>query len=218
MIFIRPPLHRSCTGLFAHRHYVGCIHLTLRTLSTSKANKNAAASGGYQSIGSFHSDNVEELIRIPKDQYTPPELPFAIEEDDTPTHLETGAPSSSSIPFANSHKYIPHYPHLDRQNWTFLNHGAFGLALNVGIRRSHSWRMFLESQPLRFFDRYLLNHLVHSTREMVDFVTKNEKAAARIREGAALIQNVTGGMNAVIAGHGRCHPNKFAFYYVSTII
>ena len=124
------------------------------------------------------------------------------------------------VPFANSHQYIQSYSHLDREQWTFLNHGAFGLALDVGLRRSHSWRMFLESQPLRYFDRYLLNHLAHGARCMVDFVTRDEADANRIREGTALIQNVTSGMNAVIGGHARCDANRdrFVFYYVSFIL
>lgn len=177
-----------------------------QTLSTKTNND------GYKSIGSFHSDNVEELIRLPKEQYTPPKLPFDTSSEDYPSCIHQ---QPSSAPFANCHQYTKSYTHLDREQWTFLNHGAFGLALDVGLHRANSWRMFLESQPLRYFDRFLLNHLVHSARCMVDFVTRDEADASRIREGVALIQNVTSGVNAVIGGHARCAgPNGLVFYYV----
>ena len=71
-----------------------------------------------------------------------------------------------------------------------------------------------------YFDRYLLNHLTHSARCMVDFVTRDEESATRIREGVALIPNVTSGMNAVVGGHARTssrngHGHGLVFYYVS---
>ena len=169
---------------------------------------------GYQSIGSFHSDNVEELIRLPNDQYSPPELPFDTSQE-SPNNM-AWMPSTSSAPFANSHRYMKSYPHLDRERWTFLIHGAFRLALDVGLRQAHSWRETLESQPLRYFNQFFLNHMVHGMRCIVDFVTNDEAAAGRIREGTALIQNVTSGMNAVIRGHARCSKqNSLVFFYVS---
>ena len=184
---------------------------------TRQHHRRTKSTDGYKSFGSFHSDNVEELIRLPKDQYTPPELPFDVSEE---SRLLT-PPTSSSIkkPFANSNHYIKSYSHLDRNNWTFLNHGAFGLALDIGLHRANLWRTYLESQPLRYFDRYLLNHLTHSARMMAEFVTQNEEDASKVREGIALIQNATSGMNAVIGGHARCanymNNRRFVFYYVS---
>ena len=57
---------------------------------------------------------------------------------------------------------------------------------------------------------------------MVDFVTRDEESATRIREGVALIPNVTSGMNAVVGGHARTssrngngHGHGLVFYYVS---
>ena len=179
-----------------------------RTLSS----KATTTHDGYKSIGSFHSDNVEELIRIPNDQYTPPTLPFDTSKEYYP-HSEHTSNHSSTIPFANTQQYKKQYTNLDR-TFTFLNHGAFGLALDVGLQRANSWRFFLEKQPLRYFDRYLLNHLVHSTRSLVDFVTNDdEEYNSLLREGTALLQNVTSGMNAVIGGHARTKKNGFVFYY-----
>ena len=218
MTFIPPSFTQSTTFNIItkfHCHYLRrrhILHLRQQTLSTKTNND------GYQSIGSFHSDNVEELIRLPKDQYSPPKIPFSTPADIPNDNIAswTRPSSQSSTPFANSHQYLKSYPHLDRDQWTFLNHGAFGLALDVGLQRAHSWRIFLESQPLRYFDRFLLNHLVHGARCMVDFVTTNEVDAGRIREGTALIQNVTSGMNAVVGGHARCGDrNSLVFYYVS---
>ena len=160
---------------------------------------------GYKSIGSFHSDDVEELMRLSDDDYTAPDLPFEKESVQIPTL----SPAADS--FANSGKFSNAYSHLDRNQWSFLNHGAFGLALDVGLTRAHSWRMFLESQPLRYFDRFLLNHLAHSARSLVDFVATEDKE--KMRESISLVSNVTGGMNAVIGGHARCHGNSKVFYF-----
>jgi hypothetical protein len=164
---------------------------------------------GYQSIGSFHSDNPEELIRLPDHEYVAPELPFPSEQ----TEMLSIA-SISQDPFANAPQYQKVYPHLDRSNWTFLNHGAFGLAMTCGIERANSWRYFLESQPLRYFDRFLLDHLVYSARCMVDFCSNasDEDMKLRLRASVSLIPNVTTGMNAVIAGHARYNKSK-AFYF-----
>lgn len=106
-------------------------------------------SGGYQSIGSFHSDNVELLMSLNDSQYSAPQLPF---------------------------DYVPNFDIIYPSNnfslsseWTFVNHGAFGAALKSGQDLAHRWRHYSEIQPLRFYDRDLLPHLVHSTRILADF-------------------------------------------------
>lgn len=178
--------------------------------------------GGYRSIGSFHSEDVEELVRLPKSRYARPALPFDASAEGGPAAAiavvaaPSSSPSTSTAPFANARRHHPHYPHLDRAKWTFLNHGAFGLAVDAGLRRADSWRRCLEAQPLRYFDRHLLPHLVHGARGMVDFVTENEADASRVREGTAMIPNLTSGMNAVIGGHARrVGRDGLVFYYVS---
>ena len=154
-------------------------------------------------------------MRLPRGVYAAPDLPFDDDDDDddcgqagASTAHATALPPNShhekrAPPFANSHICTQSYPHLDREDWTFLNHGAFGLGLGAGLRRAGSWRDFAESQPLRYFDRHLLPHVAHAARGMVDFVTTNEADAVRMREGTAMIQNVTSGMNAVVGGHHR---------------
>jgi hypothetical protein len=168
----------------------------IRRASTSTTTKGAKNNdtGGYQSFGSFHSDNVEELIRLPRDQYVAPPLPFDTDDDFVPPLHNDKATIDY---FTNS------YPTLDRNRWTFLNHGAFGLGLQCGLHRAQSWRNYAEKQPLQYFDRTLLPHMVHVTRKMVDVVTTNEDDAMLLRSSVAMIQNVTFGMNSVISGHYR---------------
>jgi selenocysteine lyase/cysteine desulfurase len=141
---------------------------------------------GYKSIGSFHSENLEYIMKQSDDEYTPPDLPFADANDSFPTPSEN--PREDFL--------------LDFENWTFLNHGAFGAALKVGYDRSESWRRFLERQPLRYFDRHLLPHLAYSTRLLADFVNAPSKT------NVTLIQNVTAGINSVMAGHRRTYGDS----------
>mmetsp|Transcript_926 Transcript_926/g.1156 ORF Transcript_926/g.1156 Transcript_926/m.1156 type:complete len:510 (-) Transcript_926:130-1659(-) len=142
-----------------------------RWLSANTIHKNSA----YQSIGSFHSENVEVLMKQSSEKYAAPSLPFEtiIRNDDT------------SPPFM-----------VDRKTWAFLNHGAFGGSLRCAFTRAEEWRHYLEVQPLRFFDRDLLPHLVYSARRLADFINAD-------RHGIALLPNVTAGLNAVIAGYAR---------------
>jgi selenocysteine lyase/cysteine desulfurase len=133
------------------------------------------SSSGYKSIGSFHSENLAELMAASDAEYNPPPLPFSEMTED---------PESADFM-------------LDLDNWTFLNHGAFGAALATGHRRAERWRRHLEAQPLRFFDRDLLPHLAYSTRLFADFMQ------ATNRNSVTLLQNVTAGLNSVMAGYAR---------------
>jgi len=133
---------------------------------------------GYQSIGSFHSENPEDLLRIPNAAYQPPPLPF---DDDSPP--------TSDDDFM-----------LDK-SWTFLNHGAFGASLKCGYYRAQQWRHYLEQQPLRYFDRDLLPHLVYSTRRLAHFMKTSPT-------NLALLPNVTSGLNTVIQGYTREYKNE----------
>ena len=70
---------------------------------------------GYKSIGSFHSDNVEELMRLPDNDYIAPELPFDKESVQIPN-----LSSQEAAPFANSGKFFDSYSRLDRSTWSTL--------------------------------------------------------------------------------------------------
>eukprot|EP00736_Rhodelphis_marinus_P007494 Rmarinus@m.19219 len=114
---------------------------------------------GYKGFGSFHSDNVEELILIPSDKYISPEMafPVALAVEENPEL------------YRSSEEIVRSLFLLDRE-WTFLNHGAFGACPRDALSVAEQWRTRAELQPLRFYDRELLPHLVHSTRCLADLV------------------------------------------------
>lgn len=129
-------------------------------------------------MGSFHSENVDVLMAQTDAEYITPSLPF------------DSIPSSTDIHPSNERDLF-----LLDPKWTFLNHGAFGASLRVGYERAEQWRYHLERQPLRYFDRDLLPHLVYSARQLAGF------CQASNREALTLIPNVTYGLNTVIQGY-----------------
>jgi selenocysteine lyase/cysteine desulfurase len=137
---------------------------------------------GYQSIGSFHSDNLADLMALSVEEYVPPSLPF---DHDVDVNVNVNVSRESDSEFL-----------LDLDQFTFLNHGAFGAGLTVGYDRAAAWRRYLERQPLRFFDRDLLPHLAYSTRLLADFVHAP-------RQHVALTTNATTALNNVLAGYAR---------------
>ena len=80
---------------------------------------------GYKSIGSFHSEDVDVLMKQTEDVYEIPKLPFS----------QKGSQSNNEYDIGHASEFL-----LDREKWTFLNHGAFGAALRVGYDRSEQWR------------------------------------------------------------------------------
>jgi selenocysteine lyase/cysteine desulfurase len=136
---------------------------------------------GYQAIGSFHSENVDELMIQSEQMYQPPKLPFLMQDH----------------PLESSNDFL-----LDRDQWTFLNHGAFGAALRVGYDRAAQWRYHLERQPLRYHDRELLPHLVYSARRLAQF------CQAKPLDAFTLIPNVTYGLNTVLRGYSQCYKDR----------
>ena len=110
---------------------------------------------GYKGFGSFHSDNVEELLRIPADAYIVPPLPEDV--------CAPAMPAAADIEFGRA--FAKHY-FLDLSRWTFVNHGAFGASLRLAIEAANAWRAHAEVQPLLFYDRELFPHLVASLRGM----------------------------------------------------
>jgi selenocysteine lyase/cysteine desulfurase len=148
-----------------------------------------SANAGYQSLGSFQSENLQYLLSIPDSEHTPPSLPFEV------------APLQTT---ANHDDYKNDFA-IDFSNWTFLNHGAFGAALNVGSQRAGQWRRFAEQQPLRYFDRNLLPHLAYTARCMAQFLDVPVQS-----NHVLVLPNVTAGVNAVLSGHARQHGSKQA--------
>eukprot|EP00729_Bicosta_minor_P024392 gene24392-17340_t len=143
--------------------------------ATSDGDGGGAAAGpGYTSIGSFHSDDIEVLQRLPAAEYAAPTVPFSTETVDAsfaklPAAAAAASPPSSAPPLSFGRELKEEFFMLNK-DWTFE---------------------YAEMQPLRFFDRVLLPHLTHSLRVMADFVNADPS-------DVVLVQNATAGMNAVL--------------------
>lgn len=118
-----------------------------RTISATGTPAAAAAAPstvdktGYTGFGSFHSDDVEVLIRQDTAQYIPPALPFpdpadqhSLTQPSAGTAQATGrnesskqesnsssSRGSSSWGLGARQQFL-----IDFNRWTFINHGAFG--------------------------------------------------------------------------------------------
>lgn len=128
----------------------------------------------YQGIMAFNM--VENFISTPDDRYVPPKFPLELPKFDR------------STPFGNEMR--KHFL-LDLDNWTFLNHGAFGCVLKEGLETAYKWQCYVEQQPVRFFDREMLPLLAHVNRRLAKFV------GAEPRD-VVLVPNATAGINTVI--------------------
>lgn len=166
---------------------------------------------GYQGFGSFHTENVQELVSIPAEAYSPPPLPFSLDD----IWAEYGDLSTMPLGLAGRNDTLRSQksrfersqrdtaPHscsalaarklflIDFGDWTFVNHGAFGGTAAVPLAESDRWRRHAERQPLRFIDRELFYQVVRVIREAAAWV----HCAPR---DLVLTPNATTGLNAVI--------------------
>ena len=143
------------------------------------------ARGGYQSLGSFHSDDVEAIVGLPSAAYSPPALPFD-------SVAWTAATLDDAAQTALGAEFRRHYL-IDFEAWTFLNHGAFGGTLRPAFDLAAEWRRHSETQPLRYFDRELLPHLARSVRSAAEFSECDPTELV-------LCANATAGLNAAVRG------------------
>jgi len=90
---------------------------------------------GYTGFGSFHSDDVEVLIRQDASSYVPPSLPFAdpVEQASAQHACSTAGSGNAASSASNSSGTSAHWGLercgeflIDFDRWTFINHGAFG--------------------------------------------------------------------------------------------
>ena len=155
--------------------------LDARRRSSAAAQEAPESSGGYKSFGSFHSEDVEVLIRQGEDEYERPEIPF-----DTTVFTEwaTAAPSLEFGKPCKEHFFVD-------PSWVFLNHGAFGGSLRMITEYGNRWREYCEAQPLRFYDRVLLPHLVYSHRALSAFVRSSPT-------DLVLVPNATTALNSIV--------------------
>ena len=121
-----------------------------------------------KSFGSFHSENVEEMIR--SSDWKAPQLPFSISDLEvfSRSHCQSSCLKqscnslfqdkiSSEAEFGDD--FLSKHFLLDSA-WTFVNHGAFGAPLVEAYELAERWRRYAELQPLRFIDRTLFPHIV----------------------------------------------------------
>lgn len=84
----------------------------------------AAAPSGYTSIGSFHSDDIEVLQRLPAAEYAAPTVPFSTETVDAsfaklPAAAAAASPPSSAPPLSFGRELKEEFFMLDK-DWTFV--------------------------------------------------------------------------------------------------
>ena len=127
----------------------------------------------YQGIMAFKS--VEELINASDDDYMPPPFPFELPTFDAPLIF--------------GEEIRKHFC-LDFDNWTFLNHGAFGCVLKDALEAGYKWQCYVESQPVRFVDREMLPLLAHVTRRLARFVGSDPSDIVLLPNASAAINTV----------------------------
>lgn len=156
----------------------------------------AVARSGYVGFGSFHSDNVEELIGQSDREYQSPTIPPEVSLPDFPSYeammtsflrplQELGEQCYGSV-LLEQGIFM-----LDRK-WTFLNHGAFGAACTPALKAAEHWRRYAETQPLLCFDRVLLPQLVRIVRLVSTII------GARSCTEVVLVPNATQGLWSAI--------------------
>eukprot|EP00731_Ephydatia_muelleri_P028162 Em0019g1035a len=134
------------------------------------------SAGVRRDFGSFHSSNVQELIA----------------QNETDSHHPTfpvGLPCFSGKAQYGKEMKEKHF--LIEENWTFINHGAFGAVVKEALQAAFVWQTYCEKQPLRFLDRELLPHLVYVTKRLAKFVDADPA-------DLVLLPNVTTGNSTVV--------------------
>lgn len=128
----------------------------------------------YQGIMAFNT--AETLLNLSDEDYIPPKFPFELPSFD------------SSVSFG---KELRKHFLLDLDNWTFINHGAFGCVLKEALEAAYKWQCYVERQPVRFLDRELLSLLGHVNRRLANFVGSDPT-------NIVLLPNVTTAINTVL--------------------
>jgi hypothetical protein len=133
------------------------------------------AAKGYQSISSFHSDRVYDVLH---------------------------AASPASVLAAGSHETTSGLPALgDADGWraeflldpapAFLNHGAFGCALRRPFEHAERTRRRVETRPVEYMDREALPGIAQSTRCLAEFLNVD-------RDTVVLFPNATSAINSAM--------------------
>ena len=139
-------------------------------------------------FGSFHSDDIEVLLRQNDNEYQRPAIFDTIDQE-----LNDNVFQRKYLPDGHSNRNTNIYKNLFQisNQWIFLNHGAFGATMKPLQIEANRWRTLVEDQPLRFYDRTLLPSLAYIIREMSKYLN------CPVTE-LVPIQNVTYGLNSII--------------------
>ncbi|KAJ1439781.1 pyridoxal phosphate-dependent transferase [Ochromonadaceae sp. CCMP2298] len=166
-------------GAVAHRRLgcLGCLRSGAARLSSSSKQER-------QGFGSFHSDDIEELVRQP--MIDPPAAVVAIEQQVLASLEQIQRAGEGPFFGARARQLWA----LDPE-WTFLNHGAFGATPHPLLLSAQLWRLHCERQPLRFFDRELLPAVAYSLQRTAAFLHCSAQELFPL-------PNVTSGLNAVL--------------------
>ncbi|XP_078068476.1 uncharacterized protein LOC144493440 isoform X1 [Mustelus asterias] len=147
----------------------------------SEKSPDIQVTSARRDFGSFHSSNVQELLGAVKaGNYVPPSLPL------NPPQFLYGNGNTPSFGQEMRKKHF-----LLEEETTFMNHGAFGGTLKDALDVAQKWQVHIERQPLRFYDRELLPHLVFVTKRLAEFVDCSPT-------DLVLVPNVTMAMNCVV--------------------
>ncbi|XP_078068477.1 uncharacterized protein LOC144493440 isoform X2 [Mustelus asterias] len=144
----------------------------------SEKSPDIQVTSARRDFGSFHSSNVQELLGAVKaGNYVPPSLPL------NPPQFLYGNGNTPSFGQEMRKKHF-----LLEEETTFMNHGAFGGTLKDALDVAQKWQVHIERQPLRFYDRELLPHLVFVTKRLAEFVGPVKKLLKHVCEnrGATL--------------------------------
>lgn len=141
----------------------------------------------YQGIMAFNT--VENFVSSSEKDYLPPKFPFELPSFDR------------SLTFGLEMR--KHFL-LDLDNWTFLNHGAFGCALKDALETAYKWQCYIEKQPVRFIDREMLPLLAHVNRRLAKFVGSDPR-------DIVLLPNATAAINTVIKSID-WHPGDTVYF------
>ena len=149
---------------------------------------STAARPGYVGFGSFHGDNVEEMMARAADategSWVPPPLPDVVAD----VAVQQARRLSAPPPYGASTRASEF---LLAPEWTFLNHGAFGAACRGAHEAAAAWRLHAERQPLEFIDRQLFAHLVESMRVLGGAIGASPR-------DLAMVPNATSALNIAV--------------------
>jgi hypothetical protein len=141
-----------------------------------------------EGFGSFHSADIEVLIREPDSVFRPPEVYFEMASEHIDTTVDTKQAMKERFGGSMKRKQTFHIS----EDWTFINHGAFGGSLRCLQSEANAWSILCEQQPLLFFDRYLLPLVAHSLRVL-------SKYLGCPPDELMPLPNVTAGLNSIIS-------------------